>query len=581
MGRNVNPEPTPIVPINGSVFRNFASNGVIVEATGAVFYPSSLNGILSTTDFPKYIQLNLQSLTSISGTSSLINPSVTTNGGSIAYYPSWSPSLNQYSPYVQNYAHGYCPFIGQRGINRFLGKTANSGVAGTPTVMQYQQLGYQYGSTYPVNPNPVFSFSSSGVPIAQVTNGGAFICWYDSSTSTYRVLSDPSYTSTGGGTTRLYTSSDAITWSNSLISAPTSPNVFGYYYSGNQNYYRQGAIASNQKVFTVLSASSSSANYALFRSTNGGATMTDVTTNVTGTATTYFALQGNVYNGLSLMYDGTTLFIPIDGGAPRWSTNDGTTFSNITVTGAITSLNSFQPKGCTLGANASTFMWVNDTYVAVTTDGGQNFTTYAWTPAATISSSYNNFMPMDYDTVNSRWCFLYTTVSGVYAARSTNNGATWSHSLVDEREQRGFSSTGYLFYAPGDAFYAALGGTTVYRSTDAATWTFITSTTAFGYGAPYFALNDYVSIGNRVIKKSDQSVYKTYGTTLSGVTNTYRTFGNYVSSDLWVSMLYNLPGFVQTCTSSNMNSVAYYAPYANATQQTSNTSGTIEYWRIK
>lgn len=579
MGRNIFPGATPAVPINGSIYRNSNQSGIVTDANGCVYFPSNQNGLLSATDFPKYVSTNGQLVSVPSGFTPMIsNPSGAVNGGVITNYPTFNFWMNQYTPVSYSYLYGYNAFKGQRGKNRFVGMSANSGAVGAPTVMQYQSIGYQYGGSNPQNDNPVYSFSSTGEPIALVTRNG-FGCWYDSSTSTYRVLADNNRNNSGGGSSVLLTSSDGLTWTSAAISANQTYNIFGYYYSGNYNYYNQSFIASGQKVFVTLTSTANNAAYCIFASTNGGATFADVTSAV-NSGNNYLSFHSTQnLNHVAPMYDGTTLFVPMQG-TPKFSTNDGTTFAISTVTGS-NPWNTGYMKGCTLGANASTFMYVNNSNAWVTTNGGQSFTNYSWTPAATISSSYNQFNPMDYDTANSRWCFLYGTTSGVYAASSTNNGATWSHGLVTGTESLGFQYQGYLVYA-GDAFYAVLGSgnsASIFRSTNASTWTYITAAGQFNYGQPYWVLNDYVGLGNVVIKKSNQAVLNTYASTINA-TNSWRVFGNYVSADLWVSGV-NGYNFIQACSSSNMGSATYFAPYPYNNQQGTNNPQTIEYWRIK
>lgn len=579
MGRNVKPEQSPIVPINGAIYRNSQLLGVIADSTGALYFPSVNNGLFAATDFPEYIALNSPSVTP-GGTG--INPNSLRHNGSITYTATWAPNLKAGAPYFQNYPYAYYPFIGRSNKYRFVGNTANSGVAGTPTVMQYNPTGYEQNGSYPSEGNPVYSFTSTGTPITQVTTAG-YICWYDTTTSTYRVLGDTDYTNSSSTSNLLYTSSDGITWSAAAVTAPTSPNRMVYYYAGNSSYYKgQSVRAINQKVFIVESASSSTNSYALFRSTDGGATFTDVTTAVTGTATTYFNVAGHTIWGTSMTYDGTTVFVP-QSGTPRYSTNDGTSFSNSTISGVTTSWNDNMVGGA-LGANASTFMYLYSAQVSsnnrvfVTTNGGQSFTTYNWTPVATLRTGMVQYLPCDFDTVNNRWCFLYSTISGVYAARSTDNGATWSHSLVTTSTESTFyaGSRAYLVFLD-DAFYYISNNGLMYRSTDCVTWTYITNGVSMaGYGPSYASVTDYVMFSGKVIKKSDQSVNSfnpgslTYGTQ-------YRTFVNYISSDLVAIQYSSSAGYVKTISSANANSANYYAPYAITTP----TGQQVEYWRIK
>ena len=95
MGRNVKPEQSPIVPINGAIYRNSQLLGVIADSTGALYFPSVNNGLFAATDFPEYIALNSSSATP-GGTG--INPNSLRHNGSITYTASWAPNLKGGAP---------------------------------------------------------------------------------------------------------------------------------------------------------------------------------------------------------------------------------------------------------------------------------------------------------------------------------------------------------------------------------------------------------------------------------------------------------------------------------------------------
>jgi hypothetical protein len=581
MGRNIKPDQQQIVPINGAVYRNSSSNYLIIDAYGAQYFPSNGSGLLSASDYSKYVSLN-SSTVSAYGIS--VSPNAVSNAGTVNYYATWSPSsLGPYAPYSgSSYQYGYYPFAGQRGKYRFTGQTAASG---SYTVMMYQPMGYMYGSSYPSYGNDAYVYNSSGVPISLVTSG-AMACWYDAGTSTYRVVGGNNFSTGSTNNAVLYTSSNGTSWTSTTCSATPggSGNYFSPYYMGSQSYFQTASVANGQKVFIVLrSEAASGTQYCLWCSTDGGASFTDRTSALAGAGTYYFSgFSGynSAYSfGSNINYDGTTLFVP-RGSSWKYSTNSGSSFSNTTVSGTVSSYNNSLTGG-TVGANSSTFMYVVNSSVSsnviyVTTDGGQSFTTYSWTPASTLTTNYYN--PMDYDPTNSRWCFLYWTANGVYAATSTNNGSTWSHNLLPGSNAN--QSESYLAYLD-DAFYAMASGK-IYRSTDGTTWTYITTYTYSGYGQPYFSLTNYVVLGNKIIKKSDQSVTNYYPSSIFYSGSNYKTFGNYVSSDMWVSQQVNYGNYVQVMTSATAGTANYYSPYPYYGQQSlANYPTNIEYWRIK
>lgn len=561
MGRNIKPEAQAVVPVNGAVYRNSSGNGLIIDANGAQYIPSNTASLLASSDYPKYVSLNTQTASAsnirVSGGSFVNNGSVATTTVSV--------SLSNVLLYTQ-YPYWNTPFSGQSSKFWFTGSTASSGsyVVTVPVKPGYRQD--------PGGTNPALVFNTSGVLQSQITSY-ALHTWYDTSTSTYRMLG-----STNGATISLYTSSDGITWSNAVVSGGT----IDYTYFGSSGGPNCAVVANNQKVFCVNQSSYTAATYVLNSSTNGGSTFTDRSTVATGSGAT-FTLSGSTNAcAANICYDGTTLFIPISS-LWRYSTNDGAAFSTTTISGVVSTVDNLI-TGAIQGGNASTWMYVySGSYrVYITTNGGQSFTTYSFTPVGTISGSYP-VSPGAYDATNSRWCFMYMSSAGTYVASSTNNGATWTHTRVF-----GYTNYSYvpMFAFLDDAFYAVYStgsNMVVARSTNGTTWTTIVSSgLLYNYVQPYYTLTDYVVIGDTVIKKSDQTTARVNGYQLIYNTANYpKNFGNYVTSDIFAQIQYAYTGYVQTTTSANAFTANYYSPYLYSQQQTANNANTIEYWRIK
>ena len=572
MGRNVIPEPTPVVPINGAIYRNSPYNGVIVDATGAQYLPSTVTAVLTSADYPKYVALNSGS-DSITGAN--ISPSAARNWGTIV--PNgFTYSVPSTVPYYQSTYYYYYPYCGRSQKTRFLGFSATNG---TTTVVNQIPPGYKNQPGLDVG---CAAFTIATGACVSTPTAFPIITWYDSSTSTFRIV---------GGTSSsvpfLYTSSDGITWTQTSISAgaPNS-NSLQWQNFGDPTYSQVGAAAINQKVFIIAKESHASTNQQCLQvSTNGGSTWTDRSTAVSGTANAYFstlAFSGGVGGSITMNYDGTTLMISNQSGNWRYSTNDGATFSNVTISGATG--NNPTPLGIiTAGTNSSSFMCISNTRVAtnhvwVTTNGGQSFTSYSWTPAATFDGSYYQ-CPGDYDASNTRWAFIYGTNAGWYAAVSTNTGATWTHNLIKAGQSddpyRNMVFLGGTWYAYGNAG--------IWKSSDAATWTrvYAGSPSLVGYSPFYMELTDYVTIGSVIIKKSD------FSTTLFNPNSIYsgsyyKTFVNYLGTDQIIQVQNSLPTFPLFVTSATADQAYNYSPVVYYGQQiASNYPTNVEYWRIK
>lgn len=573
MGRNTNPQLTPVVPINGAVYRNSSNNGLIIDATGAQYLPSNGAALLTNADYAKYIALNSATPAAYNVN---INSAASKNFGTVV--PS-SPAYNvsQYTPYIDaTVMYAYYPFCGRTGKNRITGM---SGTNGTNTLVFQNPPGYTQNAS-----------SGLGAAVYNATTGALVSVptyypiagWYDSSTSLFRVIASP--TSGAGSSAVLLTSSTGATWTTTSISYSITSGFQFNAFGGPSYYPSAAAVASGQKLFVTMRDTNGSNQTCLFRSTNGGATITEVTTAVT-TSAAYYTPAGNSNVYMAFNYDGTTLFVPANS---RWcySTNDGTSFTASTITGVTTSADQ-NPTGVFSAGNlSSSFMMVYNSRVTsnrifVTTNGGQSFTTYSWTPAGTLNTS-NNQTPGDYDSANSRWAFVYGTSVGWYVAVSTNNGSTWTHNLVQGVSQDE-SVMNIVFL--GGVWYV-WGSIGIWKSTDAATWTNVTtSNPIITYGQPYMELTDYVLIGSRVIKKSDFSVTTFNAQAIISNQNGYnKTFVNYLGSDAIIQVQTQYTTFPLLVTSATASTANNFSPYPYSNQQSGQggiNPTTIEYWRIK
>jgi hypothetical protein len=568
MGRNVK---EARVGVNGSIYRNSSQLGPIVESDGSMYIPSTTQYTVAATDFPKYVGLNTAGTVGLANAP--VNPQAVKSGGIVEYSPTRSISFDGNSPYIQTVDY-YPPLIGKRAKTRFLGARVSNG---NYAVITQKALGYRF-----TNGAPAFVYNTATKTFVDRVCQFAYAAWYDSATSTYRVVG---HNGNSSSQPSIFTSSDAINWSSTQL-ASTGTNEMYPRFGGDGSYTKTGAMISGQKVFMVLLAGGALNNYALFTSTNNGASFIDRSTAVSGNGSVaYFAPSGSA-NQVCYNHDGTTLFLACsspDNG--RFSTNDGSTFSNSTVSG-VTSAWSGAFMCQIMGANSSTFMMVHNNQatsnrIYVTTNGGQSFTTYNWTPSVAIDSSYAN-MVGDFDTATGTFCFIYQSISGAYAARSTDGGATWSHSKIDSRGSNSVPNMAYL----DDAFYYHDNVQTLYRSVNGSTWTainaLVTSPNGWAYGTPWFTLTDYVVFTNSVIRKSDQAVVLNWSSNLLG--NGQRTFCGYLTDDYFLTMSANIPTYSQSLTSATASSYTYFTnpTYTNQQQGTAGLSPiNIEFWRIK
>lgn len=569
MGRNVK---EVSVPVNGATWRNGPQLGPFVDSDGAVYIPSTVTYTVAASDYPKFVSLN--SGTTIGLASSPVNPSAIKSGGIVDYKATRSFGLDSSSPYIQS--PSYHPvFNGKYMKDKFLGSRAENG---NYVVLTQKELGYRASS----GGCPALIFNTSTKAYIDKVCNYAYIAWYDSVTSTYRVIGTNNASSE---TAQIFTSSNGVDWSSTTCTV-AGDNVLQTDYIGSGSYNYTTSMVSGQNVVLITRANTQSAQYAIFCSGSNGSAFVDRTTALNGSAQTYFYPSNSGGGGaVCYNYDGTTLFVGNSTtSSGRYSTNLGANWSNATVSGYTSSWDNnhwFVIKG----ASKSQFMLLyNSTNTSnkifYTANGGQSFTSVQWTPSVSLDPNYS-YMSGDYDTATNTWCFVYQTTSGAYAARSTNNGTTWTHSRIDTK---GTNSIPLLVWLD-DAFYYHDGSSTLYRSTTGATWTainaLVTSPNGWAYGTPWYTLTDYVVFTNTVIKKSDQSVALLWSNQLLGIGQ--RTFNGYITSDYFISFTAANPAYSHALSSATASSYTFFTNTTISGQQT--YSGThpinIEYWRIK
>jgi len=137
----------------------------------------------------------------------------------------------------------------------------------------------------------------------------------------------------------------------------------------------------------------------------------------------------------------------------------------------------------------------------------------------------------------------------------------------------------------GNVWYV-FGSIGIWKSTDAATWTNISTTsTVVSYVQPYMELTDYVMIGTVVIKKSDFSTTVFNPAEIISNQQGYaKNLQMYLGSDAIMQVQGQYTTFPLLVTSATAGTANLYSPYPY-TQQQQGLGGTfpinIEYWRIK
>lgn len=566
MGRNVK---EVAVPVNGASFRNSSSNGMIVDSDGAMHIASTSSACLSAVDFPKYVGLNTQSST-IAGTS--VSPNASKSLGQLKQSDT-SVNLSQYIPYLdypQNSGYGYLK--NSRRATRYHGMVAN---VGNYYVMQQCKMGYYTGSSS----NPMVVYDKANRKITRELGSHSMGCWYDSTSGTLKALCGGQYE-----TPRLYQSVDGITWTSALVTYTSSgSNVFTLQWVGDSSYgLHCSMIVNGQNIYVVLQSSVTSNNYALWVSTDGGASFTDRTFNMMPSS------AWNFYTAKFFTHDGTTLLIDDQtDGKYRYSTNNGANWANSTITG-VTTTPSFAVREVIKGTNPSHLMMISTTistsnYVWYSSDGGQNFITYAWTPADTLETSYTQTFGDQYNGV---WAFAYIGNQGTWVASSSNNGVSWTHTYINNKKHY----TSYIVDG-GDALYL-FAFHEIYKSTNGTTWTLLATNpkgpaynfASGNYTQPYMFTSEYIATGSgNVVNKTTGSVTQGTNTTFYSSYSPYRTFNNLAGTDHWLNIQTSHANFVNSVSNSEGASLTLFAPYGYTSQQAG--AGTqpvnIEYWRIK
>lgn len=402
--------------------------------------------------------------------------------------------------------------------------------------------------------------------------------WYDSTTSTLKALGGDQY-----ATPRLYQSTDGITWTSTLVTYTSGgSNVFNTQWVGDTSYgLNCSMIVNGQNIYVITQSSVTNSNYAIWVSTDGGLSFTDRTFNMMPSSGWNFSTQK------FFTTDGTTLLVDNQtDGKYRYSTNNGSTWANSSITGVTTTPN-FSVREVIKGTNPSHLMMVSTTaatsnYIWYSSDGGQSFTTYSWTPADALDTSYTQTFGDQYNGV---WAFSYIGSQGTWVAASSNNGSTWTHTLISAKKSY---YTSYVVDG-GDGLYL-FAFNEIYKSTNGTTWTLLATNPkgnsyAFAtgnYTQPYMFTSNYIVTG------SGNVVNKTTGAVTSGTTTTfyssyspYRAFVNLAGTDHWMNIQTSNTNYTNSVSESEATSISLYAPYGYTNQGTSNNPTNIEYWRIK
>jgi hypothetical protein len=184
--------------------------------------------------------------------------------------------------------------------------------------------------------------------------------------------------------------------------------------------------------------------------------------------------------------------------------------------------------------NPNTGVIIRQVYDTIerSTNGGTTWTTvHTRSPSSSFSNGFHYG--------NGVWFHYYTQTGTsprtVHSLRSTDDGLTWSSSgITGIPDSTGFF--GHSFYANGYHYLWHPNGY-VYRSTDALTWSLI-STTRYGITSPYgqgnlpFYLNGYIYVVDysaaRIYRSTDAITWETFGTVIAGARNLAYMNGNWV-----------------------------------------------------
>lgn len=488
MGRNITVDYNN-VPVGGIIQLNF-SKGLLYKNSDGKEYLGTFNNqsVLNLSNYPKFNAL----VNSNFITNSTIGPALLQG-----YYQTGTPVWNfqNLSPGTIGNSSGFCCIPWNSDTNT----KAPNGTIGNYKWQQTLFATYLWvssGAAY----NSAYVFNTSTNRIVSVITDTALVTWYDSSTSKLRCIG---YNRNAGAVSPVnINSTDGITFTNTSITGFPSTG-FNSSWATNPNYGTM-AFASDSLVLLMPY----NGGYQLYMSTDSGVTFTDRSTAYSGSAT-FNSSQRNALN-----YNGTTLFIanPNATNIMRYSTDSGTTWSNSTVSGTTSSPSNPYNYPCfAQGATSSILMFADSSRTAIyySADGGQSWTT---TNYPTTPTGYSNLTPLSLVYSGGSWYLSYgvsgleTPYSAIFMAKSTDNGATWTSTLISGRASSGSfgpgQSMGFVF--SGVFYFASTLG--IWRSTDAITWTQIyTGSVNLGTkGADACELTSFIQIGNIVINKSTQ-----------------------------------------------------------------------------
>lgn len=555
MGRNFDSK--NLVPIGSEVYRN-ANEGVIVDATGAVFVSSaSSSNVLKVSDYPKFCNPILESYSHTSYLPSK-GPVGTYNNGKLV-----TQGTVPTPQYCVGSTQAYITPIGPHSTATFArGASATNGSNLAVAIgMAPQNNTYYYQSTMTssaVGMN-ISTYNVLSIPMTDY----AIHVWYDTTTSKFRLL----------GPGSLMTSTDAISWTTE---ANPSLGNYNWWNFANGCYY-SAIRAKNQTVIAVGDSTQNNSGYKVLISTDGGANFTDRSTEYSGAGT----FTGGA--GAALNYDGTTIYLAgFASNTCKFSTNNGATWTSSTFSSG-SYLAPINNQTVCKGSTDSIFMFTTGTKAFYTTNGGQSFTVSDLNTGITVNGTgalvHNG---------NSTWAFPIRRNSDAtnFIFTSVNNGATWTSYQLPAS-----CNTYQMYYF--DAFYFVdHQNNIIYKSTNGTTWTKIydQSTSGMSLGSPTYG-NPVVQTDNYIIF-TNLSYNKTTGefkfVTSQYVTTVSQGYGFNFSAQLTSAKAFQVGENTsyQKFVSDDVGggTVTYISTQYLSSQQGSSSSNSprnIAYWRIK
>ena len=165
------------------------------------------------------------------------------------------------------------------------------------------------------------------------------------------------------------------------------------------------------------------------------------------------------------------------------------------------------------------------------TDGGTTWTTvHTRSPGSSFSNGFHYG--------NGVWFHNYTDTNAsprvVYSLRSTDDGLTWSSSGISGLPTSSNNFSGHSFYANGYHYFRHPDDK-VYRSTNALTWTQISSgyfnTNNYGQANLPFFINGYIYVmsSGQIYRSADAITWETFGNPISNVRSVGYMNGNWVA----------------------------------------------------